>query len=114
MAIERNHTPIIAPTILGGASFVTMERPTGLKHSSPIVCKKYKPMSHHGLTSTPCSCAILAVGLGFALIIPAAKMAQEQGVLVSPWWLIGLYFLHTIGELCLSPVGLSIVTKRSE
>src|SRR2546422_11540794 len=68
-------------------------------------------MSHHGLTSTPCSCAILAVGLGFALIIPAAKMAQEQGVLVSPWWLIGLYFLHTIGELCLSPVGLSIVTK---
>jgi len=30
---------------------------------------------------------------------------------VSPWWLVGLYFLHTIGELCLSPVGLSIVTK---
>ena len=50
------------------------------------------------------------VGLGFALIVPAAKMTQ-QGVLVSPWWLIGLYFLHTIGELCLSPVGLSLVTK---
>jgi POT family proton-dependent oligopeptide transporter len=32
-------------------------------------------------------------------------------VKVSPWWLIGLYFLHTVGELCLSPVGLSIVTK---
>jgi len=54
---------------------------------------------------------LIFVGLGFALIIPAAKMAQEPGVLVSPWWLIGLYFLHTIGELCLSPVGLSIVTK---
>src|SRR5206468_11594395 len=40
-----------------------------------------------------------------------AKMAQERGMLVSPWWLIGLYFLHTVGELCLSPVGLSIVTK---
>ena len=50
------------------------------------------------------------VGLGFLLIVPAARMTQ-QGVLVSPWWLIGLYFLHTIGELCLSPVGLSIVTK---
>ena len=50
------------------------------------------------------------VGLGFVLIVPAARMTQ-QGVLVSPWWLIGLYFLHTIGELCLSPVGLSIVTK---
>src|SRR5439155_544158 len=54
---------------------------------------------------------LILVGLGFVLIVPAARMAQERGVLVSPWWLIGLYFLHTIGELCLSPVGLSIVTK---
>jgi POT family proton-dependent oligopeptide transporter len=40
-------------------------------------------------------------------------LAQEHGggIRVSPWWLFGLYFLHTIGELCLSPVGLSIVTK---
>jgi POT family proton-dependent oligopeptide transporter len=50
-------------------------------------------------------------GAGFALLVPAAKIAQEQGVLVSPLWLVGVYFLHTIGELCLSPVGLSIVTK---
>ncbi len=55
---------------------------------------------------------LIVVGLGFALIVPAAKIAQQQqGVLVSPLWLVGLYFLHTIGELCLSPVGLSIVTK---
>ena len=54
---------------------------------------------------------LIFVGLGFVLIVPAAKAAQQQGVLVSPWWLIGLYFLHTIGELCLSPVGLSMVTK---
>ncbi|MEX2157294.1 MAG: peptide MFS transporter [Gemmatimonadales bacterium] len=54
---------------------------------------------------------LLFAGLGFALLVPAAKLAQEQGVLVSPWWLVGVYFLHTIGELCLSPVGLSIVTK---
>jgi POT family proton-dependent oligopeptide transporter len=54
---------------------------------------------------------LIFVGLGFALIVPAAKLAQERGVLVSPLWLVGLYFLHTIGELCLSPVGLSIVTK---
>jgi len=53
---------------------------------------------------------LIFVGLGFALIVPAAKLTQH-GTLVSPWWLIGLYFLHTIGELCLSPVGLSIVTK---
>jgi POT family proton-dependent oligopeptide transporter len=54
---------------------------------------------------------LVFAGLGFALLVPAAKLAQQQGVLVSPWWLVGVYFLHTIGELCLSPVGLSIVTK---
>ncbi len=54
---------------------------------------------------------LIFAGLGFALLVPAAKLAQQQGILVSPWWLVGVYFLHTIGELCLSPVGLSIVTK---
>jgi POT family proton-dependent oligopeptide transporter len=54
---------------------------------------------------------LLFAGLGFALLVPASRMAQEQGLLVSPWWLVGVYFLHTIGELCLSPVGLSTVTK---
>jgi POT family proton-dependent oligopeptide transporter len=32
---------------------------------------------------------------------------------VSPMWLVALYFIHTLGELCLSPVGLSTVTKLS-
>ena len=57
------------------------------------------------------SLGLLFAGLGFALLVPAARIAQQQGVLVSPWWLVGVYFLHTIGELCLSPVGLSTVTK---
>src|SRR5256884_134463 len=54
---------------------------------------------------------LVFAGLGFALLVPASKIAQQQGILVSPWWLVGVYFLHTICELCLSPVGLSIVTK---
>jgi proton-dependent oligopeptide transporter, POT family len=57
------------------------------------------------------SLGLLFAGLGFALLVPASGIAQQQGVLVSPWWLVGVYFLHTIGELCLSPVGLSTVTK---
>src|SRR5437660_10314637 len=67
----------------------------------------------HRQPSSPVKFALglVFVGLGFALIIPASKIAQQQGILVSPWWLVGVYFLHTIGELCLSPVGLSIVTK---
>ena len=36
---------------------------------------------------------------------------RAGGALVSPMWLVGVYLCHTIGELCLSPVGLSTVTK---
>ena len=51
------------------------------------------------------------LSLSFALVIPAARAFEASGGRVSPWWLIGLYFLQMIGELCLSPVGLSMVTK---
>jgi len=54
-------------------------------------------------------------GVGFALMIGAANKVVASGgtVLVSPWWLIGSYFFQTVGELCLSPVGLSSMTKLS-
>jgi POT family proton-dependent oligopeptide transporter len=54
---------------------------------------------------------LLFVGLGFLILVPAAKMFESTGVRVSPMWLVTLYFLHTVGELVLSPVGLSTVTK---
>lgn len=53
------------------------------------------------------------LSLSFLLVVPAAKYFQQTGQRVSPWWLIGLYFLQAVGELCLSPVGLSMVTKLS-
>ena len=56
--------------------------------------------------------ALLCAGLAFLLLVPAAAMAQgAAGVRVSPWWLVGAYFIEEWGELCLSPVGLSAVTK---
>ena len=57
------------------------------------------------------SLGLVFVGLGFLLLVPAAAFSQSHGARVSPMWLVGLYFLHTVGELCLSPVGLSTVTK---
>jgi POT family proton-dependent oligopeptide transporter len=54
---------------------------------------------------------LVFVGLGFLLLVPAASAVQTEGSLVGPAWLLGVYFLHTVGELCLSPVGLSVVTK---
>ena len=53
---------------------------------------------------------LMFLGLGFAVMIVAAQRAAD-GTLVSPMWLVLTYLLHTIGELCLSPVGLSTVTK---
>ena len=51
-------------------------------------------------------------GLAFLLLVPAAALAQSgEGVRVSPWWLVWAFFLAELGELCLSPVGLSVVTK---
>jgi POT family proton-dependent oligopeptide transporter len=52
---------------------------------------------------------LVFVGLGFAVLVgPAAR--AEAGTLASPWWLTLTYLLHTIGELALSPVGLSAMT----
>jgi POT family proton-dependent oligopeptide transporter len=52
-------------------------------------------------------------GVGFLLMISAANAVVASGgtLKVSPWWLIGSYFFQTLGELCLSPVGLSSMTK---
>ena len=62
--------------------------------------------------SSPAKFAIglFFVGLSFAILVPAAKI-NASGVLVSSWWLTGAYFLQTLGELSLSPVGLSAMTK---
>jgi POT family proton-dependent oligopeptide transporter len=53
---------------------------------------------------------LLFAGTAFAVLVPAAKLAQG-GTQVAIWWLIGTYFLQTLGELSLSPVGLSATTK---
>jgi POT family proton-dependent oligopeptide transporter len=54
-------------------------------------------------------------GLGFWMMVPAANLILAGGAdtRVSPWWLVGSYFFQTVGELCLSPVGLSSMTKLS-
>ncbi|HEX9982440.1 MAG TPA: peptide MFS transporter [Thermoanaerobaculia bacterium] len=56
---------------------------------------------------------LLFLSLAFLLIVPAARIFEASGQRVSPWWLVGLYFMQMVGELCLSPVGLSMVTKLS-
>ena len=63
--------------------------------------------------STPLKFALglIFVGLGFLVLV--GGMQSSPGVQTGVIWIILIYLLHTIGELCLSPVGLSSVTKLS-
>jgi len=66
--------------------------------------------------STPTKFAIglLFTGLSFLLLmIPAHHLQASPAIRVSPFWLIGCYFIQELGELSLSPVGLSVFTKLS-
>jgi POT family proton-dependent oligopeptide transporter len=53
---------------------------------------------------------IALLGVGFLFLVAGGKRA-DAGVLVSPAWLALAYLFHTLGELCLSPVGLSYVSR---
>jgi len=58
------------------------------------------------------SIGLFMLALGY-LVIAFGVKGLEPGVKVSMMWLIGLYTIHTFGELCLSPIGLSMVNKLS-
>ena len=59
-----------------------------------------------------CAIGLIIMATGFIVMFFAAQLAAS-GLKVAPYWLITTYFLHTVGELCLSPVALSAVSKLS-
>jgi POT family proton-dependent oligopeptide transporter len=59
------------------------------------------------------SLGLLLAGVGFLIMTFAAQAVAGGAARVSAMWLVGSYFFQTIGELCLSPVGLSSMTKLS-
>jgi len=62
--------------------------------------------------SSPAKLALglILAGVGFLVLSSAAGIASADNK-VTPLWLVSVYLIHTIGELCLSPVGLSNITK---
>ena len=77
---------------------------------APVMALVWVRMSAAGREpSTPMKFAwgLVFAGLGFAILVLPAR---AEGQLASPLWLTTTYFLHTIGELFLSPVGLSAMT----
>ena len=59
-----------------------------------------------------CAIGLIIMASGFIVMFFAARLAAS-GLKVAPYWLVMTYFLHTVGELCLSPVALSAVSKLS-
>jgi POT family proton-dependent oligopeptide transporter len=63
-------------------------------------------------TTVKFAMGLIQLGLGFAMLYFGAQTADGDGM-VAVYWLLLMYLLLTTGELCLSPVGLSMVTKLS-
>ncbi|MFT7689294.1 MAG: POT family proton-dependent oligopeptide transporter, partial [Candidatus Azotimanducaceae bacterium] len=82
---------------------------------APVFAWGWVKLSASGFEpSTPAKfgLGILQVGLGFAVLVYGTSQAGPDGK-VAVIWLALMYLLHTTGELCLSPVGLSMITKLS-
>ena len=80
---------------------------------APFFAWAWIALARRGLNpSVPAKFAIgvMLMGSGF-LVMAAAASLVAAGSKVLPYWLITTYLLHTFGELCLSPVGLSYYTK---
>ncbi|WP_196137857.1 peptide MFS transporter [Aliikangiella sp. G2MR2-5] len=55
---------------------------------------------------------LILLGVGFLFMVGAVlEQGGDPSIKTSMFWLVGAYFFHTMGELCLSPIGLSMVTK---
>ena len=82
---------------------------------APIMATLWETLAKHKLEpASPVKQAIglLLLAIGYA-IIAFGTDGLADGQKASMWWLFALYFIHTIGELSLSPIGLSMVNKLS-
>jgi POT family proton-dependent oligopeptide transporter len=82
---------------------------------SPLFAWLWIKLSHKKLNpSIPVklSMGLIFAGLGYLVMMKASQIVAHQGK-VLPTWLIVTYIIHTFGEICLYPVGISAVTKLS-
>ena len=80
---------------------------------APVVAAIWVSLGRRGKdrsSPTKFGIGLVLLGLGFVVMV-GAGVAAGGGAAVSPWWLVVTYLLHTLGELTLSPVGLSAMTK---
>jgi POT family proton-dependent oligopeptide transporter len=95
------------------ASWFQSVNPLVLLASAPLFAMLWPRLARAGRepsTAMKMVWGLALLGVGFVFMVLGAR-ASAGGALVSPWWLVAAYAFHTWGELCLSPVGLSYVTK---
>src|SRR3954452_12637509 len=84
---------------------------------APLMSMLWTGLAKRGLEpSIPIKFAIalMGVGAGFLFLVFGSTFAGPgSNFQVGLWWLAGLYLIHSLAELCISPVGLSMVTKLS-
>ena len=106
------HDVVLVPQTAGSLTFLGAFMIVVL---SPIFAWLWPWLDRRGLNpSKPAKMALglLVAGLSFFPLAVAAKSAAG-GQLASVWWLVLAYFILEIGEMCLSPIGLSAVTQLS-
>src|SRR5262249_33357707 len=102
---------------LGGweipASYFQAINPLGIVLMGPIIAAMVARIDKSRFARPPpakLAIGMIILGLGFIVLAIGQARAEAIGM-VGPWWLFWVYLLHTLGELCLSPVGLSMVSK---
>ncbi|MBV9930326.1 MAG: peptide MFS transporter, partial [Alphaproteobacteria bacterium] len=82
---------------------------------APLFSMMWNGMARAGIEPTipiKFAVALMGVGAGFLFLVWGTKFAGAD-FKVGIWWLAGLYLIHSAAELCISPVGLSMITKLS-
>lgn len=82
---------------------------------APVFSIMWTAMARRGIEPTipvKFAIALMGVGAGFLFLVWGSNFAGDD-YKVAIWWLAGLYLIHSIAELCISPVGLSMITKLS-
>ena len=120
---SRNSDLTIAPGIVMTSAQTNLFNPLLIVILAPVFAWLWQTLGKAGAEpSTPVkfALALIQVGAGFLVLVFgatnfASEVETEAGVriLVPLIWLFLAYLLHTTGEICLSPVGLSMVTKLS-
>lgn len=81
---------------------------------TPLLTSFWGSMARRGrepdsIVKMACGCILL--GISFLIMMKPADIFEVNGIPVTMWWLVAQTMVLTLGELCLSPIGLSLVTK---